>query len=266
MGDFWSNLFCFSGASTVQVKDQGIKRMDELKIGEEVLVQEKSGWKFSKVYSFGHWDSSATIEYLQFWTNGTDDFNGAEISAGHLAYVIPFDDARRKVTVRPAGAIRIGDSLVTSRGDAVYVNDIRIVWRSGAYAPFTESGDIVVNGIVASTYVSLPPSWQQKLSFAQQHWIQHAAYAPYRLLCGWIGCEAESHDEATGFSKAVSIGIAILNWAEGQSEIVRDVLLYAVALPGLRLVWALERTEPCIWHFLAAVFAFCAWRKGGRKL
>ena len=86
-----------------------------------------------KVDSFGHWDPSRTAEYLQFRTNETDDFSGADISTG-LVYVIPYYNDQRKRTVRPASAVRTGDCLVTSRGDAVYVNDIQKVWCRGAYA------------------------------------------------------------------------------------------------------------------------------------
>ena len=112
---------------------------------------------------------------------------------------------------------------------------------------------------------ALPPSWQQKLSFEQQHWVQHAAYAPYRMLRGWIESESEDYDKSSGFSMAVLVGLPIIGWVERRNAMVRDVLLYVVAVPGFRCVLILKQMARYKWHSLAALCAFCVWRKGVHK-
>jgi hypothetical protein len=104
-----------------------------------------------------------------------------------------------------------------------------------------------------------------ELSFEQQHWVQQTAYAPYRMLRGWIESESEDYGKSSGFSMAVRVGLAIIGWAERRNAMVRDVLLYVVAMPGFRWVLILEQMAQHEGHSLAALCAFCVWRKGVHK-
>jgi hypothetical protein len=51
--------------------------------------------------------------------------------------------------------MEVGDRLVQVSGDSTEVTNISIVRRYGAFAPFTTSGKVAVNGVVTSCYVSL---------------------------------------------------------------------------------------------------------------
>jgi len=213
----------------------GVQRMDQMRIGDEVLVQQSSRGTlsgnssnnekyYSKVYSFGHWDPNRETEFIHFWTNSSET-SGMEITANH--------------------PVAIGDLLVTSHGDLAQVRDIGKVLHSGAFVPCTESGMTVVNGIVASNYISLSllPQQQQHFQtpfFERQHSIQHAAYAPYRIYCRWLGgCETETYDETSRLSRTVRMWLANRRWFENLNDYLQYLLLYLVAVQG------------CFW--------FCGW-------
>jgi len=159
-------------------------------------------------YSFGHFAPKVVTEFLQIHTNATQQRQQPlEITKDHLLFA---HDKNGKTSTVPAGDVKVGDFLVSgnqqgqSSAAAQVVVSIQKVQRSGAYAPFTTSGDIVVNGVAASNYIAFPPAFQDYLSHHQQHWIQHAAFTPYRLHCGLYGCETETYDDNTGLSKAVA--------------------------------------------------------------
>jgi len=196
-----SPWLCFSGSTVVQVKDKGAIAMDALKIGDFVAAGSGS---FSKVYSFGHHAPNATTPFLEIVAGTT----ALEITADHMLYVHASSD--EEPSLLPAGSVQVGDLLTTMNGGVARVQSIRHIQRQGAFAPFTESGNIVVSGALASNYVSLR-IFQDYLAFNSQHALVHTAHAPYRVYCSLLGCENEAYDEATGLSAAVSIWIPVLH-------------------------------------------------------
>jgi len=213
---------CFSGRTQVHVQGKGVTRMDELKIGDAVLTSDGT---FSKVYSFGHKAPAEKALYLQIRTASMDKNQPLEVTADHFLYV--FSDKTKKITLLRAGGIQIGDLLVSKQGLPVQVTSVRTVERSGVYAPYTTTGDIVVNGVAASIYVALPLVFQEaNISFQQQHWMQHAALAPHRIYCSVFGgCQNETYDEATGLSKAVMMWLPLLDWLQaGHGAIILPLL------------------------------------------
>ena len=169
---------------TVTTRDDGVKRMDQLEIGDMVLTKEGT---YDKVYSFGHLDRDRKTEFLHIQSEGVHHAP-LEITADHLVLV----DSLGFV---PAGQVKPGDRLVSTStmtsttsdtGTAVVVLSVHKVQRHGMYAPFTTSGTIVVNGLIASNYIALPPVFQSHISFGEQHAWQHVAYTPYRVYCSWV--------------------------------------------------------------------------------
>ena len=242
---------CFSGRTTVHVQGKGITRMDAIEIGDAVLTAD--GTTYSKVYSRGHFAPDAETDYLQILVDGATE--PLEVTEDHMLYVYREEDKKQASILLPAGDVQVGDFLVPehSRPQA-QVKAVRTVKRRGAFAPFTVSGDIVVNGVVASNFIALPSSFQKYLSFEQQHWMQHAAYTPYRLYCGWVGCEDETYDDATGLSKAVTMWLPLLHWLELHSQVILPSFLYLVAVPGY---WIVLR-----WVHLVAFMLGCyVWKK-----
>ena len=72
------------------------------------------------------------------------------ISSKRLQYHLVFMTEKGAVS---ASRIQVGDLLMSSPGSAK-VTKVGSVQRQGLWAPATESGSIVVNGVVASNYIS----------------------------------------------------------------------------------------------------------------
>ena len=160
-----------------------------------------------------------------------------EITGDHLLSV---HDGQMNIKILPACEIKVGDLLVAPKeqqGSSVGIKVIAItkVHREGLYSPFTTTGSIAVNGVVASNYIALSPAFQAVMSYEQQHWLQHLAYMPYRFYCGMAGCHVETYDEVTGLSRAVMMWLPLLHFVEA-------------VLPWMA-------------HLMASVVAYIAWTK-----
>lgn len=167
---------CFSGEMTVELEDMSTILLRDVKVGDKVKVDEG---KFEPVYGFGHADPTTSGEFIQLkLSNGRD----LVISGDHLVFV-----ANNKST--PASTLRVGDELVASSSHvgSVKVEAIHTVTRKGAFAPFTYSGTIVVNGIKSSNYISL----QNDAAYLtigniqtpfSHHWLSQSMVLPFRLL------------------------------------------------------------------------------------
>eukprot|EP00546_Thalassionema_frauenfeldii_P009237 CAMPEP_0178922082 /NCGR_PEP_ID=MMETSP0786-20121207/15944_1 /TAXON_ID=186022 /ORGANISM="Thalassionema frauenfeldii, Strain CCMP 1798" /LENGTH=272 /DNA_ID=CAMNT_0020596383 /DNA_START=110 /DNA_END=925 /DNA_ORIENTATION=+ len=187
---------CFSSEAMVQVEHDGLRRMEELQLGDKVLT--KNG-RYESIYSFGHYDSQTEATYLQFAPSNM------ELSPLHLIFTKGSD------TAVPASQIKVGDVL--SSGQAV--SAIRSVQRRGAYAPFTASGTIVVNDELASSFVSLQGTtwiewaggWSTGIS---AHTGALAFEAPHRLYSQWFN-KKESYT-ADGRSTWVAAAHDFFHW------------------------------------------------------
>jgi len=130
-------LACFPAAAAVQLIDGRTKLMHELHIGDVVLAAPHT---YSHVVAFTHRDSTAVTKFVQLCGGGVC----VEASASHYLYV-----SGRLVA---ADHVAVGDVLARGDGVDVRVESVRWVVRRGVYNPQTESGQIVVNDVVASTY------------------------------------------------------------------------------------------------------------------
>jgi len=251
-------LDCFSGLSTVDVQGQGITRMDALKVGDAVLTADGT---YSEVYSYGHFAPERKVEYLQIQTDVSrqNQQPPLEISAEHLLY------ANGKLV--PASQVKVGDALQESTTTAAtaaavptqVVVSLRKVTRRGAYAPFTKSGNLVVNGVVASSYVAFPSAFESYLSHSQQNWMQHAALQPIRAFCAAFGCADETHDQDTGYTQPVMLWMRILVLAQQiNSPVFMTGFLYLFALPTLWLFLNMS-------HVAAALLGYYVWKKTHKK-
>jgi len=241
--------FCFSGQTLVKVQGtEDLTPMHSLKVGDSVLTDNDT---FSMVYSFGHFAPDAETEFLQLHvadTGASINNNHLEITSDHMLYVYQQLSGTRVLI--PAGLVKVGDRLVGGTeqqeqcgSEGQVVESIQKIKRRGAYAPFTVAGDIMVNGVVASNFIALP---FESLSFVQQHWLQYAAYTPYRFYCTLIaGCVNESYDEATGLAKAVTMWLPVLHFLEACSDHYSN----GGALHGT------------LYFVTSALWCYCAWQK-----
>jgi len=221
--------------------------MNELSIGDMVLSKDGA---YSKVYSFGHMERDSKADFLEVKMAGKNA--PLEVTADHMLYV----DA---VGLLPAGKIKVGDYLVTSKQQAypAEVISVKMVQRHGIYSPFTVSGEIIVNGIAASNYVALPPTFQFQFSFEDQHWLQHTSFTPYRAFCNLLGCDGETYNETTGLSHAVMFWMPLLQWIEKYGPIL---------LPGVAfLVMVVQASIQNSMYLVAVVLGWLVWAQSNNR-
>ena len=178
---------CFPGNASVMLRGGERVRMDELEIGDYVLSIHPTTGKpvYSRVYLWAHRDTHITATFLHI----THPHGHLHISANHL---ILNGDQRRPV---PADQLRVGDSIhflspclsqqqqqqldgkdEEERGDShtlisVPVLHVHTCTQVGYYAPFTNNGLIVVDGIATSVYSHLSTHSQSDSSSSSSSWL-----------------------------------------------------------------------------------------------
>lgn len=142
---------CFPGSATVEIECGSIVLMSSLRIGDSVRVSENS---FSPVYMFSHRLPHTMSEYIRIQT-GTKTLS---LTAGHY---LPMN---RQSHPTAAKHVAIGDEILTTNSWETVVAISRYTAADGLYNPHTLDGDIVVNGIITSTYTeAVAPSVAETL-------------------------------------------------------------------------------------------------------
>lgn len=126
---------CFAGAATVLLSNGSTKPMAKLSIGDRVLTSEG----YQPVETFFHRDPSVQGDFVRINDSIT-------LSSGHFVAVDSKDN------FIPANEVKVGEHVVIVDGVAVPVALVETVAAKGIYAPVTESGTIVVDGVLASCY------------------------------------------------------------------------------------------------------------------
>jgi Hint module len=165
----------------VEIKGKGIVNMMELQIGD--FVMSGSG-KFTQVYGFGHFDHDREENFLQIQVG----HNPLQISPIHLVFV---ERNNQSYPIR-ALDVMVGDMLSGQQ-----VQSIRTIRQRGIYAPLTQSGDIVVSGIVSSNYVAILQIDQWT---SMQHMLGHTLLYPQRCFCYYFieRCKKERYIQGYG--------------------------------------------------------------------
>jgi hypothetical protein len=217
--------FCFSGDSIVEVLKKGFVAMKDLSLGDMVKV---AGGKFSEVYSFGHYDQHQMADYLSI-DAGLD--SKLTLSPDHMVFV------ENKAV--PASLVSVGDKLTLVDGSAV-VKSIKEVVRTGAFAPFTKDGTIVVNNVVASSYISLQSDSSQLeiggVKTFGMHPVAHFFQAPHRIVCELQPSYCTTETYINGISAWVETPLRLFKWLLRQNTLVRGVGLFSAFTLGLVFV------------------------------
>lgn len=129
---------CFPGDARVQLEDGSSKRMRDVCVGDRVQV---SGGAFSDVFIISHNLPKAQAAYLQLVTQHN-----------HILHVTPEHFVYVNGTLAPAASVSIGDRLTLADGNGSAVVSVATVWKDGVFNVLTLDGDIVVDGVLASTY------------------------------------------------------------------------------------------------------------------
>mmetsp|Transcript_27315 Transcript_27315/g.41336 ORF Transcript_27315/g.41336 Transcript_27315/m.41336 type:complete len:428 (+) Transcript_27315:194-1477(+) len=227
------SIFCFSGSSMVEVENKGYVKMMNLNLGDRIKVN--GDGHFEPIYSFGHKDSVSETQFLQITTSDTK--KALEVTAGHLVAI----EGGHHV---PASQIKRGDNLITgsNNNEMASVTNIKTVTRKGIYAPFTASGTIVVNDIIASNYISFQDSEYLQIGSIQTplsyHWVSHAFTSIHRLVTRMVGIVPETYTEE-GISQFADLPKKVFTWALNENAFVFATLL-ALGLPVITMTWLLE--------------------------
>jgi hypothetical protein len=153
---------CFPAGATVELEGGAVVPVDTLAVGDRVHV---GHGQFSEVFMFTHRVADHAGEYVEVATA-----TGAVLRAtsGHYLYV--------NGGLVPAGSVTVGDTVELGRGGMDVVARVSTVLSTGLYNPQTVHGDVVVDGVRASTYTTaVAPA------------LAHAALAPVRAVFSVLG-------------------------------------------------------------------------------
>lgn len=154
---------CFPSSATVQLSSGGTIHLTDLVAGDSILV--KPGM-YSPVFLFSHRKLSGTHDFIQISTSAGHTIT---LTAGHYIRRISGSKGSSSELIA-SQAVSIGDVLMTASGQSA-VNGISKVRREGLIAPHTLLGDLMVDGVVASSYTQ-----------AVKPVVAHTILAPLRLL------------------------------------------------------------------------------------
>jgi len=215
---------CFSEISTVQVENLGSVTMKDLKLGAKVLTQSGT---YEPVYAFGHRNPTKSADFLQFQTEESN----LEMTGGHLVFLEGKSNPVR------ADSIKVGDVF---QGKNAEVTKINTVQRDGVYSPLTPSGTVIVDGIAASSYISLQKESNEFVelqggfsTFMSFHDGIHMALSPFRMFTMGVSSSLGNIYTEDGVPVYASYAMDFANWVNNQNILVQFFFFLAVgALAG----------------------------------
>jgi preprotein translocase subunit YajC len=141
----------------VQLESGKVVTMDKLHIGDRVLV---APGQYSEVYLFTHRLPEAMAEVVKLSTDGAKQLR---LTPNHYVYV--------NGTLAAAHVVQPGDKVTLADGTQAAVVNVTREMANGLFNPHTLHGDVVVDGIITSTYTQgIAPG------------LAHAALWPVRAL------------------------------------------------------------------------------------
>ena len=152
--------------------------------------------------------------------------------------------------------LKVGHYLVAHDGSSSEIRSVKILPSKGVYSPLTASGTLVVNGVVASNYVS--PGWiDSKVSGETLHYLEHAGVFPYRLFCTMVNCH--------GLNKWVLFWFKLEQWHLHAGSVIQTAFLVAAAVPMFILVVLGKLLSTTVGtlvvHFATALVGYWLWKK-----
>nr|XP_020447706.1 indian hedgehog protein isoform X1 [Monopterus albus] len=183
---------CFPGEAVVTVESGAQMSISDLRPGDRVLASAGSDGSgelvFSEVLTFLDRDP---VTWKLFYTLQTESGAQLSLTAAHLLFVsegncsegvAPAFGTLRTVyasDARPGQCVLVSQGEVGQRlgeGHLSRLNQVTVRESRGVYAPLTQHGTVVVDGVVASCY-----------AVVNQHSLAHWAFSPLRLIHSWTG-------------------------------------------------------------------------------
>ncbi|XP_041637594.1 indian hedgehog B protein-like [Cheilinus undulatus] len=199
---------CFPGEALVTLEGGGNKSMSDLRPGERVLASAGGGGGelvFTEVLTFLDRDP---MTWKLFYTLQTAAGAHLSLTAAHLLFVTEGNCSEGAVPARVAlrtvyaSDARPGQCVLVSQGETgqsrlSQITQISMRAGRGVFAPLTQHGTLVVDGVVVSCYAVL-----------DQHSVAHWAFSPLRLINSWTGSTGSSGDGVHWYAR-------ILHWLGG---------------------------------------------------
>lgn len=214
--------FCFPGDATVHVQGRGAVKMSHLAIGDMVRVADAEDDEYYEpVYSFGHFHPDAETEFLTIETEEASTL--LHLTPNHMVFVA---DEHGFV---PASSITVGNVLIGKSNQELLVKSVSVISARGMYAPFTPSGQLLVDGVVVSSFVAFESKPTVTILGGIEvsyQWIAHSFEFPHRLECHYFGkCFNESYNEAgisTWVARPLGWGLSVLKL---ENQMLRRTIL-----------------------------------------
>lgn len=263
--------FCFSGRATVNVFGKGTLEMKDLQVGDLVVTGSEKQ-RYQPVYAFGHYKEKAPpTEFLKIETFPFDRKKRAvEITGQHMIYL------HGKPNPVRADSLKVGDVLRGDHNRGLTVTKISIVKRRDNYAPLTPHGTVVVDGIVASSYISLQEFAREHIELGEsgftvnlsQRVIVHVALSPYRMYCmGLTSNRCQSYNE-NGLPHYVAFGLKVADWGNAQHVLVQlfGLMAFFVILSPFVVVEDLAGPEYGPTMLLVIILTFILYKRSNYRV
>lgn len=197
---------CFPGEALVTLESGAQKSISELRPGERVLASAGSDGSrelvYSEVITFLDRDP---VTWKLFYTLQTEAGARLSLTAAHLLFVsegncsegaVPAPGALKTVYAsgaQPGQCVLVSEGQTGKRhgeGRLSRITGVRVRESRGAFAPLTQQGTVVVDGVVASCY-----------AVVEQHSLAHWAFSPLRFIYSWTGSTGRHSDGIHWYSR-----------------------------------------------------------------
>lgn len=189
---------CFPADATVETTS-GLKMMSDLRVGDKVRSVDASGKPiYDEVYFFGHADKSQSSAFVNLQLGASDA--PLQLSGKHFIPTCPKQgepcDWSDHIHAY-AEEIRSGDFVwIASEGESTLrpVKSTSIVMKDGFYNPYTLSGKIVVNSVIASAHSDwVLDTWTPTSMSRYLPGIYQVLFLPGRVLYHLAGASAADY-------------------------------------------------------------------------
>ncbi|XP_070832148.1 indian hedgehog B protein-like [Chaetodon trifascialis] len=175
---------CFPGDAQIVLEGGATKHVRDLHPGDRVLASSTTDGHGPLLYSpvLSFLDRQPNVTKI-FYVIGTNTGLNITLTAAHLIFVTDctggLGAGLRTVfasEVRPGQCILTSQGKVGSHVSLSIVTSVEEQRRTGLYAPLTQHGSIVVNGVLASCYAAV-----------DNHHLAHWVLAPLRFFYSLMG-------------------------------------------------------------------------------
>ena len=177
---------CFPASATV-VTSNGLKRMEEVRPGDKLQsVASDGSIVFSEVLMF--LDRSPK-EVRRYVTLKTEKGRTLTLTSTHLVYAGDrWCDELSCMRATYAGMVEEGQAVMVKEEEelvAQLVEEVGVATEQGVFAPLTREGNLLVEGVLASSYAVIDSQGIAHASFAPVRWVvsfSEAAQAVWRTI------------------------------------------------------------------------------------